>query len=62
MKKLYTNTRIEIWSERYINNPPIRRREDKECVIMQIEQAYADNFIVEVSDNPDPEHLRSFYL
>lgn len=62
MKKLYTNTKIEIWSGKYINNPAIRQPEDKECTIMQIELAYNDNFIVEVSKDPDPEHLRSFYL
>ena len=63
MKKLYQNSRMEIWNSRYIAIPENRQPEDQNVTILQIEYTgHLDNYIVEVSEDPDPEHLRSFYL
>ena len=54
MIKQFKNSKIEIWSDRYINYPDNRREEDKKAVIYQIESAGDSGFIVEVGYNSDP--------
>lgn len=51
MKKEFNNSRIEIWSKDYINNPSARWEEDKNAEILQIEPAInSEDFIVEVRE------------
>lgn len=55
MIKRFKNSKIAIWSDRYINNPEKRREEDKKAVIYQIESVGDSvSFIVEVGYNADP--------
>lgn len=50
MVKVLFDSTIEIWGVKYINNPDIRRLEDRDKEIQQIEAipGCTDNFIVEV--------------
>lgn len=48
MRKLYPNSRIEIWDSDYINNTDRRQEVDREVDIVQIEHANNQSFIVEI--------------
>ena len=50
MKKTNPKSSLEIWSARYIMiaDPELRDEEDKEAVIIQIEHATGDDYLVEV--------------
>lgn len=54
MLRTREDSRIEVWSGEYINNPRKRYKEDRDAVIIQIvpaKQPGADNYIVEVVDD-----------
>ena len=51
MIKSRTESKLEIWSDKYINNIEKRFEEDKNKIILQIEPAGGqNNFIVEIID------------
>ena len=51
MKKTRKNSRIKVWHRFYIDNPDVRRPEDQNAVIVQIEPGKdANDYIVEVVD------------
>lgn len=51
MTKTKANSRIEIWSAKYINFPDERKSKDKTATIIQIEPIpNMDAFIVEVTN------------
>ena len=56
MRKLYTNSRIEIWDMYYINNVDDRRQAvDRNVDIVQIEYAHNNDFIVEIVEKAEQE-------
>ena len=48
MVKKYTETRIEVWNENYVNYPTLRAREDEDLVVVQAEYGGKGMYIVEV--------------
>lgn len=48
MIKTREDSRIEVWSDQYINNPTHRKDEDRDMVIIQMEYVESGNFIVEI--------------
>ncbi len=48
MIKTREDSRIEVWSDQYINNPIHRKDEDRDMVIIQMEYVESGNFIVEI--------------
>ena len=56
MKKTHKNSRIEVWNVYYINNDDNRRSiTDRDVVIVQVEHAHDDQYIVEIVDREDFE-------
>ena len=50
MVKTREDSRIEIWSDKYINTINIRQNIDKTAVVIQAEHGHGENYIVEVID------------
>lgn len=48
MIKTREDSRIEVWSDQYINNPTRRKDDDRDMVIIQMEYVESGNFIVEI--------------
>lgn len=48
MIKTREDSRIEVWSDQYINNPTHRKDEDRDVAIIQMEYVESGNFIVEI--------------
>lgn len=48
MVKTREDSRIEVWSDQYINNPTHRKDEDRDVAIIQMEYVESGNFIVEI--------------
>lgn len=60
MIKRFKDSRMEIWSCGYIDNPEKRREQDRKAVIYQIEgTGDPEMFIVEVGYNAD--HTKGVY-
>jgi hypothetical protein len=58
MRKLYPNSRIEIWRADYINADANNRQEkDKNVDIVQIEYSFNSNFIVEIVEKAEKEKV-----
>ena len=56
MKATFDNSRIEIWSAKYINYPKTREEKDKNVRIVQVERSgNANDYIVEVIDRVESE-------
>lgn len=53
MRKTYSETRIEVWHENYINYPLNRQREDEDLVVVQAEHSVDDLYLVEVGTRRD---------
>lgn len=52
MKRIYPDSRVEIWGGKYLNNPSIREYKDKTARVVQIEPgSEPGNYIVEVIDD-----------
>jgi hypothetical protein len=63
MRKLYSNSRIEIWDMYYINNVDDRRQEvDRNVDIVQIEYAHNNDFIVEIVEKAEQEEIPDIKL
>lgn len=48
MTKIHKDSTIEIWSCKYINEVNKRHEEDEEAIIIQIEHAINNDYIVEI--------------
>ena len=59
MIKQFKNSRIEIWSARYINKLCFRTAEDREMIIQQIESAGDGDYIVEITEPDDGEEVKT---
>ena len=55
MKRSRIDSRIEVWSQNYINNRAFRSLEDKDAQIEQIEHVSDITFIVEVWNPKEDE-------
>lgn len=56
MRKLYPNSRIEIWDAFYINDVNRRQDKDKSVDIVQIERGIKDrDYIVEIVEKAEQE-------
>lgn len=56
MKTTFDNSRIEIWSAKYINYPKIRDEKDKNVRIVQVERSGdANDYIVEVINREEAQ-------
>lgn len=49
MVKTREDSRIEVWSNQYINNPKYREDKDRDMVIIQMEHGKHNDYIVEVA-------------
>ena len=48
MKKIHKDSIIEVWSCKYINEVDKRHEEDEKAIIIQIEHAVNNDYIVEI--------------
>lgn len=53
MIKINDDSRIEIWSDYYINNPDKRNEKDNKSTIIQIEYSRCNDYIVEILDKTE---------
>lgn len=58
MRKLYPNSRMEIWDAEYINHPEKRLEEDKNVEIVQVERGTVGvDYIVEIVEKAEKEKV-----